>query len=38
MNVINSSMNMVHSTKHFLAFKLDMKDIGENSVILDIKL
>ena len=28
----------MHLTKHVLASKFDMKDIGEASVILDIKI
>ena len=33
-----SSMNIVHSTKNFLTSKFDMKDMGEASVILGIKI
>jgi hypothetical protein len=36
--IFGSSMNIVHSTKHFLASKFDMKDMGEASVILGIKI
>jgi hypothetical protein len=38
MLIFGSSMNIVHSTKHFLASKFDMKDMGEASVILGIKI
>ena len=36
--VFGTSMNVVHSTKRFLASKFDMKDMSEASVILDIKI
>ena len=37
--VLNTNMNVMHSsTKCFLAFKFDMKGIGEASVILCIKI
>ena len=36
--VFGTSMNVVYSTKRFLASKFDMKDMSEASVILDIKI
>ena len=38
MLIFGSSMNIVHSTKNFLTSKFDMKDMGEASVILGIKI
>jgi hypothetical protein len=38
MFVFSTSMNVVHNTKHFLAFKFDMKDKSEANVILGIKI
>ena len=38
MLIFGSSMNIVHSTKYFLASKFDMKDMGVASVILGIKI
>ena len=37
MLVFCTGMNVVHSTKCFLAFKFDMKDMNEASVILGVK-
>jgi len=36
--VFGTSMDVMHSTKRFLASKFDMKDMSEASVILDIKI
>jgi hypothetical protein len=38
MLVFSTSMNVVYNTKRFLASKFDMKDMGEISVILSIKI
>ena len=38
MLIFSSSMNIVHSTKHFLASKFDMKDMGVADVILGMKI
>ena len=38
MLVFGTSMDVVYSTKRFLAFKFDMKDMGEASVILGVKI
>ena len=38
MFLFGTSMNVVHNTKCFLASKFDIKDMGEASVILDIKI
>ena len=38
MLVFGTSMDVVYSTKRFLASKFDMKDMGEASVILGIKI
>ena len=38
MLVFGISMNVVHSIKHFLTFKFNMKDMGEVSVLLGIKI
>ena len=38
MLIFCTSMNVMHSTKHFLTSKFNMKDMGEVSVILDIKI
>ena len=38
MLVFGTSMNVLHNTKCFLASKFDMKDMGEASVILGIKV
>ena len=38
MFVFSTSMNVVYNTKYFLAFKFDMKDKSEVSVILGIKI
>ena len=38
MLVFSTSMNAIYNTKRFLASKFDMKDMGETSVILGIKI
>ena len=36
--IFGTSHNVVHDTKSFLAFKFDMKDLGEANVIFGIKI
>jgi hypothetical protein len=38
MLLFSTSMNAIYNTKRFLASKFDMKDMGETSVILGIKI
>ena len=38
MLIFGTSLDMVHSTKRFLASRFDMKDIGEDKVILGVKI
>ena len=38
MLIFGTSLNVVHSTKRFLASQFDMKDMGEAKVILGVKI
>ena len=38
MLIFATSLNIVHKTKSFLAFKFDMKDMDEVSVILGVQI